>query len=109
MLATKGELTQNRQSIYSNDPAYGKLGIDLYFSLGPLHVHDFDFPFTFIHNCNRRFSKSWFLMKVCEDWLEYSLKNDAMYCYYCRYFDIKNTNNRFVKRCNRWNRGGELI
>ena len=54
---------------------------------------------------NRSFQKQWFINRP---WLIYSIKNDKIYCFYCRHFGStsplinRNQSDSFIRGCNNW-------
>ncbi|XP_063590423.1 zinc finger MYM-type protein 1-like [Penaeus indicus] len=65
------------------DPATENVvNIDQVLALGPIQPV-IDFPATKFGGRDYRFQKKWY---STYDWLEYSVENDAMYCFYCRIF-----------------------
>ena len=54
---------------------------------------------------NRSFQKQWFINRP---WLEYSIKNDKIYCFYCRHFGLtsplinRNQSDSFSRGYNNW-------
>lgn len=60
-----------------------------YLKIGPYQPRNIEYPFSRDGNRNRRFQASWFDAHSC--WLEYSPKNDAIYCLPCYLFGKKDS------------------
>ncbi|KAG8635717.1 hypothetical protein MANES_16G056300v8 [Manihot esculenta] len=58
-----------------------------YLAKGPCQPVGHEFPFTLIHEKNRRFQVAWF---KDYEWLEYSVSKDKVYCLYCYLFANNN-------------------
>ena len=59
-------------------------------TLGPCQPNNVVYPKTDSGGNKRCFQAKWFSLPVCKEWLEYSPKADAMFCFACRIFATQN-------------------
>jgi hypothetical protein len=78
-----------------------------YITRGPCKPYIHDFPYRDIGNVPRRFSIQWLYNY---EWLEYSVKKDAGFCFICYLFKKSSGSNNFsVGGWDNWNRGNDAL
>jgi hypothetical protein len=78
-----------------------------YITRGPCKPYIHDFPYRDIGNVPRRFSIQWLYNY---EWLEYSVKKDAGFCFICYLFKKGSRSNNFsVGGWDNWNRGNDAL
>ena len=59
-------------------------------TLGPCQPNNVTYPKTDSGGKKRCFQAKWFSLPVCKEWLEYSSKADALFCFACCIFATQN-------------------